>query len=466
MKVGSALRSLSYGSEYVAMPDNALPQIHYAQAGDCEIAYQVLGDSSLDLVFIPNSVSHVEVIWERPEHARLFRSLASFSRLIFFDRRGSGLSSSPSRPVTSLEEWMDDAIAVMDAVGSTRAALVGSEAGGPMAMLLAATFPDRVSALVLVNTCSRFTWASDYPFGVPQELIDEVALPAIEEHWGDGSTYAYPNPQIRADPALRSFYARWERFSMTPKNAARAWKTNFAVDVRDILPSVQAPTLIVHATQNPMFTIEHAHYLAAEIANARLVEYEDDSHAGFLYEYADLFLDETQAFLTGEHPVPATDRVLATVLFTDIVDSTKRAAALGDRRWRDLLDAHDAMVIEQVRRCRGRIVKSIGDGMLVTFDGPARAIHCALAIEKAARALGLEIRAGLHTGEIELVGEDIRGIAVHLAARVVAMAGPSQTLVSRTVTDLVAGSGIEFEDKGEHELKGVPGCWRLFAVQA
>jgi class 3 adenylate cyclase len=447
------------------MPDPVLPQTRWAQADDCEIAYQVLGDSSLDLVFIPNSMSNVEVTWERPEHARLLKSLASFSRLILFDRRGTGLSSSPSVPVTSLEEWMDDAITVMDAAGSQKAAMIGGEAGGPMALLLAATFPDRVSDLVLINTCARFAWAADYPFGVPQAVIDDIALPAIQEHWGDGGTYAYSNRQVREDPALRSWYARMERFTMTPMNAVQAWRTNFALDVRDILQSVQAPTLIIHATKNPTYALEHAHYLVEKIANARLVEYEDDSHAGFLYEHQDFLLDEIQEFLTGVHHVPATDRVLATVLFTDIVDSTKRAAEMGDRRWRDLLEAHDAIVVEQVRRFRGRYVKSTGDGVLATFDGPARAIHCALAMTKAAGALGLEIRAGLHTGEIELVGEDIRGIAVHLGARVAAMAGPSQTLVSRTVTDLVAGSGIEFEDQGEYELKGVPGTWKLFAVK-
>jgi class 3 adenylate cyclase len=445
------------------VPD-ALPQTRYTPVGECDLAYQVFGRDEPDLVVIPNSISHLELSWESPPIARVFRGLASFSRVILFDQRGCGLSGSPARPVACLEDWMEDTTAVMDAAGSSRAALLGLEAGGPMALLLAATRPDRVSALILVNTYARVAWAPDYAFGVPKEALDDLALPAIQQHWGDGYTYAYANPQISGDPVQRAFYARMERYSMTPPEAAQAWRAAFAVDVREILGSVQAPTLVLHASRNPAYVVEHARYLTAHLPNARLLEYEDDSHAGILFEHADLLIDETETFLTGEHHVPDPQRVLATVLFTDIVGSTEQAAELGDRRWRRLLEAHDELVIKSVQRFGGRFVKSTGDGALATFDGPARAVRCAESVLDNARGLGVEVRSGLHTGEVELRGDDLGGVGVHVAARVAAQAGPGELFVSSTVKDLVAGSGIDFEDRGERQLKGIPGQWRLYGV--
>lgn len=436
------------------------PETQYARSGDVHIAYQVVGDGSVDLVWVPG-YQHLEMLWEWPATAQIMRRLSSFSRLILFDKRGTGLSDPvPLTTLPTLEEWMDDVRAVMDAVGSERAAILAFFEGGPMAMLFAATYPERTSALVLVNTYARFSRTQDYPWGVPPERL-EAALETGRASWRTGSLIAWQVPSRANDAEYRGWWARFERASASPGTFAAIARVNAQVDVRHVLPSIQAPTLILHSRDNPGIRVGHGRYLADNIPGARYVEV--DSPDTF-YFHPEPY-DEIEEFITGVRPAPGRDRILATVLFTDIVDSTKRAAEVGDARWRELLDSHHMMVRRELAKGRGHEVKMLGDGFLATFDGPARAIHCAHAILDGIRGLGLDVRAGLHTGECDLIGEDVGGIAVHIAARVVALAEPGEVLVSSTVKDLVAGSGIRFIERGIHDLKGVPGEWHLFAVE-
>jgi class 3 adenylate cyclase/pimeloyl-ACP methyl ester carboxylesterase len=436
------------------------PETQYARSGDVHIAYQVVGDGSVDLVHVPG-YQHVEMIWEWPATAQIMKRLSMFSRLILFDKRGTGLSDPvPLTTLPTLEEWMDDVRAVMDAVGCERAAIMAFFEGGPMAMLFAATYPERTSALVLVNSYARLARADGYPWGVPSEPL-EAALKNSRAFWRTGGGIDWQLPSRANDPEYRSWWARFERASASPGTFAAIARVNAQVDVRHVLPSIQAPTLILHSRDNPWIRVGHGRYLAQNIPGARYVEvdspdifYTDPEH-----------YDEIEEFITGFRPVPLRDRVLATVLFTDIVGSTKHAAGVGDARWHELLDSHHAIVRRELATARGREVKTLGDGFLATFDGPARAIRCAHAILDRVRGLGLEVRAGLHTGECELIGEDVGGIAVHIAARVAALAEPGEVLVSSTVKDLVAGSGIRFMERGMHELKGVPEEWHLFAVE-
>lgn len=436
------------------------PETKYALSGDVHIAYQVVGDASVDLVHVPG-YQHVEMLWEWPAAAQLFQRLGSFSRLILFDKRGTGLSDPvPLTRLPTLEEWMDDVRAVMDAVGSERAALMAFFEGGPMAMLFAATYPERTSALVLVNTYARLSRTEGYPWGIPPERLD-VALETQRALWRTGSLIEWQIPSRANDPEARSWWARLERASASPGTFAAIARVNAQVDVRHVLPLIQAPTLVLHSRDNQGVRVGHGRFLAENIPGARYIEV--DSPDTF---YVDLEpYDDIEEFLTGVRPVPLRDRVLATVLFTDIVDSTKRAAGVGDARWRELLASHHATVRRELATSRGREVKTLGDGFLATFDGPARAIHCAHAILDRVRALGLDLRVGLHTGEVELTDEDIGGIAVHVAARVAALAAPGEVLVSSTVRDLVAGSGIRFVERGIHELKGLTEQWRLYAVE-
>ncbi len=436
------------------------PETKYTRSGEVHIAYQVVGDASLDLVHVPG-YQHMEMVWEWPAGAQLMHRLGSFSRLILFDKRGTGLSDPvPLTALPTLEEWMDDVRAVMDAVGCERAAIVAFFEGGPMAMLFAATYPERTSALVLVNTYARLSRTQGYPWGVPPEVL-EAALEAGRAAWRTGSSMAWQVPSRANDPGFRDWWARFERASASPGTFAAIARVNSQVDVRHVLPLIQAPTLVLHSRDNPWIRVGHGRYLADNIPGARYVEV--DSPDIFYVDQEPY--DDIEEFLTGVRPVPLRDRVLATVLFTDIVESTKHAAELGDARWRELLDSHHAMVRRELANARGREVKVLGDGFLATFDGPARAIHCAHAILDRVRGIGLDIRAGLHTGECELTGEDIGGLAVHIAARVAALAAPGEVLVSSTVKDLVAGSGIRFAERGMHELKGVPEQWRLYAVE-
>jgi class 3 adenylate cyclase len=437
------------------------PETRYARSADVHIAYQVVGEGPLDLVYVPSWISQVEHYWEEPTIARYFNRLAAFSRLIMFDRRGSGLSD-PVQRAPTLEEQMDDVVAVMDAAGSEQAAVFAQLEGGAMAALFAATHPERTTALVLYEAMPRMSWAPDYDWALKRE----ERLAHRDSTWGDGSRVLALAPKSSGNPRLREWFAKLERLAASPGTAAKLMLMNAEVDVRAVLPSIHAPTLVLHRSGDQFIDIRHSRYLAAHIPGARYVEIPGEEAIAFGPD-SELVLDEIEEFLTGARHAPETERILATVMFADIVDSTARAAELGDRRWRDLIESVGNSVLRELLSFRGRAVKTMGDGFLATFDGPARAIRCATAIrDTASSQYGLQVRTGLHTGEIELIGDDVGGIAVHIGARVSACAGPGEVLVSGTVKDLVVGSGIAFEDRGERELKGVPGTWRLFAVAA
>ena len=437
------------------------PETRYAKSGDVNIAYQVVGAGPRDLVLVPGWVSNIEVFWEEPGLSRFLRRLASFSRLILFDKRGTGLSDRVT-DLPTLETRMDDVRAVMDAVGSERAALLGYSEGGPMCALFAATYPARTSALIMIGSYGRRTWAPEYPWGpTPEQLEDFFRM--CEREWGGPVGLEARGPSVARDERFRQWWARLLRMGASPGANLALLRMNAEVDVRHVLPAVRVPTLILHSVGDRALDVRASRYMAERIPGAKYVELPGDDHLPWLSD-ADAILDEVEEFLTGVRHGPEPDRVLATVMFTDIVGATERAVALGDRRWRDLLDAHHGLVRRELTRLRGHEVDTTGDGFLATFDGPARAIRCACAISDGARQLGLEIRAGLHTGECELIGNKVGGIAVHIGARVAASAAPGEVLVSSTVKDLVAGSGLRFSDRGVHTLKGVPGEWRLFAA--
>lgn len=439
------------------------PETHYARSKNGNIAYQVVGDGRLDLVFIPWWSTNVDVMWEEPSIARFLERLASFSRLICFDKRGTGVSDAlPLTALPTLEEWADDVHIVMDAARSERSAIFGHSQGGQMALLFAATHPGKVSALILADACARQYEATERPLRA--SVADhELSLDDVEERWGSGSTLEFLAPSLAGDERFRRWYARYERLSMGPRMTRAVVALDFENDLRGILPAIHVPTLVLHRSGNRFIHVKHGRELAAGIAGARFVEVAGDDHL-FHAGDTEAMLGEAEEFLTGVRSAPDLDRVLATVLFTDIVGSTERAASVGDRAWRTTLAAHHEIIRRELERHRGRAVKFTGDGVLATFDGPARAIRCACAITGAVRTLGIEVRAGLHTGEIELFGDDVGGIAVHVGARVAGAASAGEVLVSSTVKDLVAGSGIRFADRGTQVLKGVPGEWRLFAA--
>lgn len=439
------------------------PRTRYARNGDVNIAYQVIenSDAVLDLVFVPGWISHVEYMWEDPWIAHFLRRLASFSRLITFDKRGTGLSDR-TVAVPGLEQRMDDVRAVMDSVGSERAALLGVSEGGVMCGLFAATYPERTSALVLYGTYAKRIWSPDYPWAPTPEHRRRF-YEAIEREWGGPVGVADVAPSVASDPVFQRSWATYLRMGASPGAALDLARLNTQIDIRHVLPSIRVPTLILHRTGDHDMKVEEGRYLASHIPDAKYVELPGEDHLWWVGDI-DGLLDEVEEFLTGVRRGPEPDRVLATVLFTDIVGSTERAAQMGDRGWRDLLHAYYALARREIERFRGREVDTAGDGFLASFDGPARAIRCACSTSAGAARLGLQIRAGLHTGECELVGDGIRGIAVHTGARIMSMAHPGEVLVSSTVKDLVAGSGIKFEDRGLHRLKGVPEEWRIFAV--
>jgi class 3 adenylate cyclase/DNA-binding SARP family transcriptional activator len=432
----------------------------YAKSGDGEVAYQVTGEGARDLVMVPGFVSHVEHCWTHPPYERFMRRLGSFARVTVFDKRGSGLSD-PLAGAPSLEERTDDVRAVMDAANLERPMLMGICEGAGIATLFAAMNPERVDGLILYAGFERGVSAPDYPWAV-----DDLGglLDAIDQAWGEGVSLRYFTAE-REDhdyESLKRWWAGFERLAASPGQARAALELYAKIDVREALPAVQVPTLVIHRTDD-VIPVEGARRLAAHIPGARFVELPGTHHLPWLHDADDL-LPELEEFLTGERHAPEPDRALATVLFTDIVDSSERASALGDRRWRELLAVHERVVRRELESHRGRAVKLMGDGVLASFDGPARGIRCACAIRDSVREAGLEIRAGLHSGECELLGADLGGIAVHIGARVGATARPGEVLVSSTVKDLVAGSPIAFEDRGEHALKGIPGEWRLYAV--
>jgi class 3 adenylate cyclase len=440
------------------------PQTLYAEGMDgSQIAYQVVGEGPLDLVYLSGSTSHVDVRWELPIFARFHERLASFARLIVFDRRGTGASDPAALDaLPTWEEWADDLRVVMDAADSDRAAVFGVLDAGPMALLFAATHPHRTRALVVGNTGARLVATADHPEGLDREAADSF-LQLVQQQWGTESFAAIASPTLANDPHARSWFAKYMRASASPRAAAIQFRSLFELDLGDVLGSIQVPTLVLHRREFVFAPVAQARYLADHIPDARLVLLEGGDSA-LAFGDAESALEAVEEFLTGLRRPHETDRVLATVLFTDLLDSTGRAAQLGDRRWRDLLDEHDAVAHREVKQYRGRIIKTTGDGILATFDAPGRAIRCTLGLRRALERLGLEMRAGLHAGEIELRDDDVGGIAVHIGQRVSALASGGELLVSSTVRDLVAGSAIEFTDRGEHSLKGVPGSWRLFSV--
>jgi class 3 adenylate cyclase len=440
------------------------PETKYARSGELHIAYQVFGEGSLDVVWVPTWIWEGEHVWEEPSVARLFRRLGTFARVITFDRRGSGQSDRVQGAPT-LEEQMDDVVAVLDAVGSEEAAVFAQLEAGAMAMLFAATHPERTRALVLYEAMARMTAAPDYDWPLTREER-ESHVENVRENWGSGAWVLGVTGGLPDDERLRRWAGRLERLATSPGTAVAFFRMHNEIDVRPVLPSIQAPTLILHRPENEFIDNRHSEYLTEHIPGAKLVALPGVNTLLFAGNQ-DAVVDEVEEFLTGARHAPDPERILATVMFCDIVDSTRRAAELGDRRWREVLEGLEGVVGRELVRFRGRAVKTMGDGFLATFDGPARAIRCATAVREAARShFGLEVRTGLHTGEIELIGNDVGGIAVHIGARVGGIAGGGEVLVSGTVKDLVVGSGIEFVDRGERELKGVPGQWRVWAVAA
>ena len=444
---------------------DSVPATRYARSGDLNIAYQVIGEGPGDLVYVPGWVSNVEVMWDDPGTERFLARLASFSRLILFDKRGTGMSDAvPIDRMPTLEERMDDVRAVMEAVGSERATLMGHSEGGNMCILFAATYPERIENLILIGCYARRIWSVEYPWA-PKPEDREAEIVETERTWGEPDSIPdWLAPSRIHDPAFRAWIGRYLRLSASPKAAAHLLRMNSEIDTRSILPAVQVPTLCLYRTGDRDVLLEEGRWIASQIPDARFVELPGEDH--FLgSDDGGAMVGEIEEFVTGQSASREPDRVLATVLFTDIVGSTERLAAMGDHAWRDLLARHHAAIRGQLERHRGTAIGTSGDGFLATFDGPARAIRAAQAIRESVRRLGIDIRAGLHTGEIETMGNDIAGLGVHIGARVSALAGPGEVLVSRTVKDLVSGSGIEFEDRGLHTFKGVPEQWQVYAVK-
>jgi pimeloyl-ACP methyl ester carboxylesterase/class 3 adenylate cyclase len=438
------------------------PQTRFTQQGEITLAYQVLGDGPIDLVLVPGFVSHLEYGWEEPAYARFLQRLASFSRLILFDKRGTGLSDRITG-VATLEQRMDDVRAVMDSVNSQRAVLLGVSEGGAMTALFAATYPERTAALILYGSIVKSAWEPDYPWGDTMELLEQRSEKYRRE-WGGPVDIERFAPSMQDDERFRAWWAKYLRLGASPSAVRLNRLNNMEIDIRDILPVIHVPTLIINRTEDQVTFIEEGRYLHDHIPGSKLVELSGADHFYWVGD-SETVINEIQAFVTGKTPAVEPDRVLATVLFTDIVDSTRRLVELGDRRWRDLLANHNLIVSREISRYNGREIENTGDGVLAAFDGPTRAIQCAFAIREALRQMRIEIRAGLHTGEIELLGERVSGVAVHLAARVMAKAPASEVWVTRTVKDLVVGSGFQFTESGLYELKGIPDAWRLYRVE-
>jgi pimeloyl-ACP methyl ester carboxylesterase len=437
-------------------------KIQYARNGDVHIAYTIVGDGPLDLIVVSGAITNLEVLWENPDYRRFHEELGTFARVILFDKRGMGLSDRVR--VGTLEERMEDVRAVMDAVGCESAALIGNSEGGPMSLLFAATYPDRTRALILCGAEVKEETTDDWPWGeATRAEFDEMITPEnVVARWGQGRVAAYVVPSRKDDQQLREWFGRLQVQSASPMDGLAFMQMGFEIDVRHIVPSINVPTLITHRVDDEVCHVENGRWLAQHIPGAKYVELPGSTHVSWID--GDDILAEIREFVTGVREPEEPDRVLATVLFTDIVGSTERAGELGDRGWRSLLDRHHAAVRRELDRFRGREVDTAGDGFFAVFDGPARGIRCAGAIVEAVRSVGLDVRAGLHTGEVELAGDAVRGISVHTGARIASLADPGEVLVSGTVKDLIAGSGIELDDRGVHELKGIPGEWRVYAV--
>ncbi|MFN2458597.1 MAG: alpha/beta fold hydrolase [Chitinophagaceae bacterium] len=437
------------------------PETKYAKSGDVSIAYQVVGSGSIDLVFVMGWVSNVEYSWEEPTMSRFLNRLASFSRLILFDKRGTGLSDKVSQ-LPTLEQRMDDLHCVMDAAGSERAAIFGVSEGGPMSALFAATYPDRTSHLIMYGSYAKRIWAPDYPWA-PTPEQRQVFFDAISKGWGGVVDLDVMAPSAMHDERFKKWWASYLRRSASPADALALAKMNTEVEIRCILPAIQVPTLILHRTGDRDAHVEEGRFMASQIPGAQFVELPGQDHLPWVGD-AQRLLDEIEMFVTGTLHDREPERILATLLFTDIVSSTETATSLGDERWHYLLKQHHEIVRKELLHYRGKEITTTGDGFLAIFDGPARAIRCACAVRDALKQAGLEIRAGLHTGEIVLMENNIGGIAVHLCSRVMSKAGNGDVLITSTVKDLVAGAGIQFESRGKHELKGIPGEWQLYSV--
>jgi class 3 adenylate cyclase len=441
-----------------------LPRTKYARSGDVRIAYQISGDAPVDVVWAPGTMSHLDLDWEIPERALFFERFSKFCRLTRFDKRGTGLSDRPLKMAT-LEERTDDIRAVMDDIGLERANIFGVSEGGSMACLFAATYPQRVNSLLVWGAQARWIASPDHPWGQTQEEHDRM-IAMIDDDWPSFDYITGPGAGVGpdADPAFIESISRYMRAAANP-SAVRAYEImNGQIDTRPILPSIQAPTLVMNRTGDPCARIEAARDMASRIPGAKFKEYPGNSHSMMLDDM-ETILSDIQEFITGERPIDSYDRILATVLFVDIASSTEHAATLGDARWCNVLNSYYAIVRKEFSRFRGKERNTTGDGFLATFDGPARAIRCALAVAQTVKQLEIDVRASVHTGECELMGDNVGGIAVHIGARIMAQAQPGAVLVSGTVKDLVSGSGIDFEDRGVHQLKGVPGEWRLFAAR-
>jgi class 3 adenylate cyclase len=432
--------------------------IRYADSGGLQIAYQVIGDGPLDIIAAFEWATNIDLMWENPQIDRFLRRFTNYGRLIHFDMRGIGLSD-PVESLPPLEDWVDDVRAVLSAVGSERAAVIGHGHAGQICMLFSALHPEQTVALVTINSYARLRRAADYRWGFPP-IAEQAVLKVIEDTWGTGAPMTYLNPGLSADHRSLEWLAKLERAAGSPRRAALKQRLVFDIDIRDVLPAITVPTLVVHSKDNRMYRSGHGRYLAEHIAGARYLELPGDDHTPLSEE----LMDAIEEFLTGARQAPTGDRLLTTVAFTDIVGSTELASDLGDRRWRNLLEVHESVARREIEAARGRLVKSTGDGLMATFDGPARAVQCMRSIGELLEPLDLRIRAGVHTGEVELMGEDIGGIAVHIASRLADLSEAGEVLVSSTVRDLVAGSGIVFEDRGEQSLKGVPEPWRVFAA--
>lgn len=441
-----------------------LPKTKYARSDDVRIAYQITGSGPFDVVWAPGTMSHLDLDWEMPQRALFFERFSQFCRLIRFDKRGTGLSDRPVKMAT-LEERSDDIRAVMDDVGIESANIFGVSEGGSMACLFAATYPQRVISLLVWGAQARWIACEDHPWAQTREQHDEM-LAMIEDGWPSFDYITGPGAGMGRDaaPAAIEALARYMRAAASPSAVYAYEQMNGQIDTRPILPSIRAPTLVMNRTGDPCAHVEAARDMASRIPGAKFIEYPGASHS-IMLDDMETVLSDIQEFITGERPIDSVDRVLATVLFLDIASSTERAAALGDTAWGNVLNSYYAIVRKELARFRGKETNATGDGFLATFDGPARAVRCALAIALAVRQLGIEVRAGVHTGECEFMGDNVGGIAVHTGARIMAKADPGGVLVSGTVKDLVSGSGINFQDHGVHQLKGIPGEWRLFSAQ-
>jgi class 3 adenylate cyclase len=438
-------------------------EVRFARSGDVDVAYRVVGEGPIDLVYAQGAYTHLEIYWELPQFRRYCERLGEFTRLILFDKRGMGMSDRVPG-ATTLEERMDDIRAVMDAVGSERAAVMGESEGGPLAMLFAAAHPERTVGLILQGAEVRERRDEDWPFGECNDAEFEAYVTSLPESWGQGRPFQYLVPGVGDVEWGRAWMGRLELHAATPSAWEAFARMAYDIDVRHVAPAINIPTLVIHAVDDQICHFENARFLARTIPAVRYVELPGGEHVPWFDP--DHVIAEIREFLTGRREGATPDRVLATVLFTDLVGSTEAAVTIGDRQWRDLLEQHHAAIRRELARFDGREVDTAGDGFFATFDGPARAIRCAKTIIESVRPLGLEVRAGLHTGEVELADGKVAGIAVNIGARVAARAEGGEVLVSGTVRDLVAGSGLEFEDRGVAELKGIPGEWRLFAVRS